>query len=228
MAWKLYEGDCLDVMRGMESESVDYVFTDPPYGISFKPQRHDRFEVIEGDCLGNEDLEEFLNQSFSEIKRLLKNNTALHVCSGWSNIDINLRTLKKYFMVKGLLVWKKNNFGIGYHLRPQHELILLAFKGEPRPPEKAPSDVWEFKKIQSEKLLHSCQKPNSLVEKALLLYTKPSDLVLDPFAGSGTTLEVAEQLNRNSVGIEIDPKYCEIIRKRMNNLQQTIFSMGVE
>ena len=88
-----------------------------------------------------------------------------------------------------------------------------------------PRNILEFK-LDKEKL-HSTQKPVDLCEYLIKTYTNPGDLILDNCAGSGTTGVAAENLGRNSILIEKEPKYCEIIRKRMANRQTTLFEAGV-
>ena len=75
---------------------------------------------------------------------------------------------------------------------------------------------------------HFATFPPKLIEPCILAGSKRGDIVLDPFAGSGTTLWVAEQHGRDSIGIELNPEYCELVRKRMDNMQLNLFSMEVE
>lgn len=74
---------------------------------------------------------------------------------------------------------------------------------------------------------HPAIFPEQLAHDHIITWSRPGDIVLDPFAGSGTTLWVAEHFGRDSIGIEISPEYCELIKKRMANRQQTLFEKGV-
>ena len=90
---------------------------------------------------------------------------------------------------------------------------------------KNPSDVWEITNVKynhPEKTAHPCQFPEALVKRALLATTRPGDLVLDPFAGSGTTLAVAKKLGRRSIGAEINPEYVEIARRRIEEVSPAV------
>jgi site-specific DNA-methyltransferase (adenine-specific) len=82
-----------------------------------------------------------------------------------------------------------------------------------------PGDVWQFSHVHycsTEREKHPTQKPEALIERIILTSTNENDTVLDPFAGSGTTLRVAQQLNRNCEGFEINPEYIDMIKNRLN------------
>jgi site-specific DNA-methyltransferase (adenine-specific) len=185
--------------------------TDPPYGINLKPQRK-LTKSIKGDG-SKRDAKSLLWSATEEAHRLAPSDSAHLFFCGWSETwfkDI----LAEWFTVKACIVWKKNVFGIGYHVRPQHEFIYLCHKGEPPAPEVAFGDVWEFPKVQAPE--HSCEKPNDLMMRCVGYY--PSDhIVLDPFCGSGSTLAAAKQLGRRSIGFEIDEDHCKLA---VRNLQQ--------
>ncbi|MBI5223901.1 site-specific DNA-methyltransferase [Candidatus Micrarchaeota archaeon] len=94
---------------------------------------------------------------------------------------------------------------------------------------KNPGDVWIIKKVTSgtnrsspERTAHPAQFPEEVIQRILRVSSNEGDLVLDPFVGSGTTMKVAKELNRNSVGIEINPRYKEIVDKRLNLAQSRL------
>lgn len=206
---KVIYGDCLEVLRELPDESVDTVITDPPYRIDLQPQRKKTTSIL-GD---KPDEARILWAScVTEVFRILKPNTASLFWSGWSEVWVK-DILDQYFKVKSCIVWVKNNFGIGYYTRPQHEFAWYCHKGKPPKPKKAESNVWYCNRLN--KPVHSCQKPTELMEKAIKLTTKPGDVVLDPFLGSGTTAIAALKTGRYFIGIEKEPKYVEIANKRI-------------
>lgn len=213
LTWTLHEGDCLEVMKTLPSESVDAVITDPPYGIDLQPQRKKTCAII-GDK--NDEARELWAAFIPEAHRIAKGNTSHIFWSAWSEVWVK-ELLEKHFTVKTCIVWVKNNFGIGYYTRPQHEFAWYCHKGKPPKPDKAISNVWNFKRLN--KPIHSCQKPTELIEQCITFCSKQGDTILDPFAGSGTTGVACENTGRNSILIEREPKYCNIIRERMNALQ---------
>ena len=217
---KIYCGDCLDILPLLPK--VDLVVTDPPYGINFVPQRG-TFEGIANDK--QDEAKELWGGAIPELYRVLKDDTYAFLSIGWTEMDWVLPLLRNYFEVKACIVWYKNQFGIGYYTRPQHEFNLLCLKGKPKPPDNAPSDVWEIAKVYA--LEHSCQKPVELEEKAISLYSQQDGIILDPFLGSGTTLVACKELNRNGIGIEISEKYCAIAKERLKNTTPFLFQEDV-
>lgn len=99
---------------------------------------------------------------------------------------------------------------------------------------KIKGNVWRYNigggHVTQDKIAHDHPAifPEKLAHDHIISWSNTGDLILDPFAGSGTTLKMAESLGRNSIGIEISEEYCEIIRKRMANRQATLFELGVE
>lgn len=121
-----------------------------------------------------------------------------------------------------MIVWDKLQHGTGdlqNSYGPQHELIGFFVKGRRGFSSKRPVDVIRCAKIQPENLLHSCQKPEDLVEKLLLASTEKTQNVLDPFMGSGTTGVACANLGRKFIGIEIEPKYFDIACRRIELAQ---------
>jgi len=207
--------DCLEGLRALDDQSVDYVFADPPYGINLQPQ-FTAWAPVPNDDLTAERYEAWIGEVLGELRRVLKPNTAMHLCAGWSTADVVMRALRgAAFTIKGCVVWAKDSPGLGWHLRRQHEFVFLAFKGAPPKPARAPSDAWHISRVPGRRLLHICQKPEELVERAMLVYTKPGDLVLDPFCGSGTTPAVAQRLGRRCLAMEVDPEVYRVAVARV-------------
>lgn len=209
-------GDALAGLRSLPADSVDYVFTDPPYNINFVPPRGTH-EAIANDNLPAEEFDRWLNAIAFELHRVMKPDTAAHVCTGWSSYPVFYVVFSRYFKIQACMVWKKNQFGIGYHTRPQHEFVILLLKGKPKPPSTAPSDIWEFTKVH--KLKHSCEKPVALVAFAMGLYSKEGDLTCDPFMGSGATPEAAYRGGRGFIGWELDQKHFDTTKNRFRQVR---------
>jgi DNA modification methylase len=200
--------DAVDTL--MAGVKADLLFTDPPYGINFKPQRgtHD---IILNDNLDGAEFDDFLDGVFGAALASMKPDTYAFVWTGWSKIGAFERSLQKFFKIQAMHVWVKNNFGIGYYSRPKHEPFYLCLNGKPVYPNTAPADVWDAARVH--KTVHSCEKPVGLIEDILNTYHKNS-MVLDLFGGSGSTLIACEKTNRQARMMELDPKYCDVIVKR--------------
>ena len=198
------------VEKLMAGTKADVLFTDPPYGIDFKPQRGTHDKIL-NDNLEGGDFDDFLDGVFGSALSVMNPDTYAFVWTGWSKIGAFERSLRKFFKIQAMHIWVKNNFGIGYYSRPKHEPFYLCLNGKPVYPSAAPADVWNFARVH--KTIHSCEKPVGLIENILDTYHKNST-VLDLFGGSGSTLIACQKTGRTAYLMELDPKYCDVIIKR--------------
>lgn len=213
------------VERLMDGRKADMVFTDPPYGIDFSPQRGTHGKIL-NDALDVQAFDDFLDNVFACAFSAMKPDTYAFVWTGWPKIGAFEKALQKVFKIQAMHIWVKNNFGIGYYSRPKHEPFYLCLNGKPVYPANAPADVWEAKKVH--KTVHSCEKPVDLIVDILDTYHKNST-VLDLFGGSGSTLIACEKTARDCRMMELDPKYCDVIIKRWQDFtgqQATLEATG--
>ena len=201
------------VERLMDGQKADMVFTDPPYGIDFKPQRGTHEKIL-NDALDGAEFGQFLDDVFGCAFAAMKPDTYAFIWTGWPKLGAFEASIGKLFKIQAMHIWVKNNFGIGYYSRPKHEPFYLCLKGKPVYPSTAPADVWEAKKVHE--TVHSCEKPVDLIVEILDTYHKNS-LVLDLFGGSGSTLIACEKTARDCRMMELDPKYCDVIIQRWQN-----------
>jgi DNA modification methylase len=196
----IHNCDSRDVLVKIPVESVDGVFTDPPFNIDLTPQRGTH-EKIANDALSPEEFSTLIDTVFGELYRVLRNNTCAWICCNWQCDGIFKVALEKAgFEIKNCIVWVKNNWGLGNHFRPQHEFILAAFKGSPNTPQAAQSNVWYYDRpIHT---LHPNEKPTDMIRNALMYYNKPGDLIVDPFAGSFSTVVAAKELGMDYIACE--------------------------
>ena len=219
--YKLYQGDCLEVMGKLERNSVDLVVTDPPYLMDYQSNRRkkeDRFDKIKNDK-GNYIL---IQEYLEECHRIMKDNTAIYCFCSWHNIDFFKKEFEKYFRLKNIIVWNKNNHGTGDlkgSYAPRHEFILFGHKGRTLLGEKRIADVIDCAKIPSKKLTHPTEKPQELLEIFIKQSSDEGDIVFDGFMGSGSTGVACMNLNRKFIGIELDEKYFNIAKERMENIK---------
>lgn len=207
----IYCGDCLEIMPLLPK--VDLVVTDPPYLVDWQSNRRD----VKHDLIQNDDSEDWLKPSFKAIYDLMNDNSLCISFYGWPEMDKFAVAWKEAgFELKSHFVFIKNNIGLGWFTRRQHEQACLLSKGSPEKPTKAPSDViqaWDGTGNE----YHPTQKPVASIKSIIMPYT--GDLILDPFLGSGTTLVACKELKRNGIGIEINEKYCKIATTRLKNTQ---------
>lgn len=204
----LYLGDMREVL--LDLQQVDSFITDPPYGISLKPQRG-LTEAIQGD--GREEARDLWLHLVAAVDRLAKPNSAHLFWTGWSETWTK-EILAERLLVKSCVVWAKNMFGIGYYTRPQHEFAWYCHKGKPPLPVEAVSDLWQVPKVQAP--VHSCEKPEALMRAAVRLCEATGNgIVLDPFMGVGSTGCAAVGMGRRFIGVELDPGHFDIACKRI-------------
>ena len=125
--------------------------------------------------------------------------------------------------VKSVIVWDRQAHGMGdlkASFAPRHDVVIFATKGSFAFPGRRPDDAIACPKVGNASLIHPNEKPVALLERLVEATTEPNDIVLDPFAGSGSTLAAAAKTGRRYIGIEIDPKYSEIAAKRAAEYQK--------
>ena len=221
MSYKLYQGDCLEIMGGIKDKSVDLIVTDPPYLMDYQSNRRkkeDRFDKIKNDK-GNYML---IQDYLEECHRIMKDNTAIYCFCSWHNIGFFKNEFEKHFKLKNILVWNKNNHGTGDlkgSYAPKHEFILFGHKGRTLLREKRIADVIDCPKISSNKLTHPTEKPQDLLEIFIKQSSDEGSIIFDGFMGTGSCGIAAKKLNRNFIGIELDEKYFNIAKNRLENIR---------
>lgn len=205
--------------RLLGDEQVDMIFTDPPYNVNYanspKDKMRGRHRAILNDNLGD-GFQQFLTDALSLA--LARCEGAVYVAMSSSELD----TLQSAFRAAGgrwstFIIWAKNTFTLGRaDYQRQYEPILYGWReGATRHwcGDRDQGDVWQIKKPQKNDL-HPTMKPVELVERAIRNSSRPGDVVLDPFGGSGTTLVAAEKTQRVARLVELDPKYADVIVRR--------------
>jgi site-specific DNA-methyltransferase (adenine-specific) len=228
---QLYLGDCLEIMPELAAGSVDAVVTDPPYssGARQSNQMRARGAMLRSDkwekaWMGTDNLSSY---GFAFFMRGLllacfekcRDGAHLYSFIDWRNYPLLFGVAESAgWRVNNMLVWDKEIFGMGNGYRNQHELVLLCSRG-------APSDymrhdlpnVLSSRRVKQD--AHPTEKPASLIGIMLSASSAPGSLVLDPFMGSGTTGVACVQTGRRFIGIEIDPGYFDIAKKRISEAQ---------
>lgn len=202
----ILHGDCLNVLATLPSSCADFVLTDPPYMVGYADRA--------GRRVANDDNDAWLKPAFAELYRVLAPDSFAVSFYGWPHADRFLDAFRAAgFRVAGHLAFPKRYTSSTRFLRYQHEVAYLLAKGRPARPEEPIGDVLDW--TYSGNKLHPTQKPLSVLLPLVETFSAPGALVLDPFAGSGSTLLAAKLLGRRYLGIELDPAYCVIARQRL-------------
>ena len=234
---KIHLGDSYELIKQIPDKSIDLVIIDPPYLIDYKTnyrkdKTHDFCSAIENDS--NSYLIEYI---IPELHRVLKDNTAIYAFTSPDTIDFFKSLIDKYFKIKNIIIWVKNNWTAGdleAQYGKQYEMCVYANKGRCFINGKRVTDVWiaaeemGLNRVAGNLQTHQNEKPLELIKKMIINSSQPNDLVLDCFSGSGTTCVAAKELNRRFIGIEIDPRYHKISVDRLNGIttsgQTSIFT----
>lgn len=211
--------DVIDFMKKMPDSCIDLIVTDPPYLINYKSnhrkEKHRFSEVIQ-----NDDNPGLIKQYIKECYRILKNDTAIYIFCSFDKVDFFKKEIEKYFTVKNIIIWRKNNHTAGdleAQFGKQYEMLILANKGRRKINGERLTDVWDFKRISHEKLLHQNQKPIELIKRCIVKHSNVGDIVFDGFMGSGTTAVASLDTDRHFIGTEIDDYYFDIAQKRISS-----------
>jgi len=233
---KIVCADCLEVLKTIPDKSIDLCLTDPPYGIGFKSAWQTYQKKIENDSF--EDWLKLLPPMLSEFKRVLTDTgcCCCCCCGGGKTPVTAIFTIEaiKYFNLIQTLVWRKF-VGVGWRYRPMYENIIILSKSKNDynfgDTTKKCGNVIEGinqdipnKGELGEFTDHPTQKPIALMKKLIEIHSLPNHTILDPFMGGGSTGIACKELGRNFIGIEIEPKYYEIAKRRIMNTTTDLFS----
>jgi len=223
----LIEGDCLEVLPSLPDKSIDLCIIDPPYSSGTRqasnrkasqiPKRGERWAkagVIWDSSFSSFGLSQFANSLFKLIKLKLKDGAHVYSFIDWRHYPLLTLSIESAgLFVNNLIVWDKGMYALGGNYRSQHELIVFSSRGPPNSLNTTTTgNVLKFKRCVNGK--HPTQKPINLIRKLIASASNKGDVVLDPLAGSGVTMKASQDLLRNSICIEIEPKYCKMIDKK--------------
>ena len=242
---KLYNGDCLEVMQEIPDNSIDITITSPPYNMNLRIRggKYCSRQIVKefstkyknfDDNLPMEEYYEFnkevihyllqlSNLVFYNVQFLTGNKRALFKLMGEFNEQL-----------KEVIVWNKANAAPAISekvMSSQYEVILVFEKDNAisRKFDNATfnrgtlSNIWDIKRGKKTNKDHGAVFPEELVEKILNNFSRPGDVVFDPFMGSGTTGAVAKRMARDFIGIELDQDYFNFATKRINEIQLSLF-----
>ena len=238
-AHKIICGDARDqdvMERLMGLQKAKMVFTDPPYNVRIQGHvsgsgniKHREFAMASGEMTEKE-FESFLKQSLGRLVEVTMEGGLIYVCMDWRHVETLLRVGRQIGQeLLNLIVFNKNNGGLGSLYRSKHELICLFKKpGAPHTNNvqlgkyhRNRTNVWSYAGVNSfgsnrmeELASHPTVKPVAMVADAIRDVTKRGDIVLDSFAGSGTTMIAAERTGRVARCIEYDPIYVDVAIRR--------------
>jgi len=206
----------------MQEDLADLVFTDPPYNVAYSGRGENNLGTIKNDDMSDSQFEDFCRGFFGCYFAYMKALACIYVCHPDSQSAPKLafeKTFAEQFKKSSTIIWMKQSAGMGWQdYRAQHEPILYGWKeGKGKHffcGDRTKTTVWKIGRDAQTSYVHPTQKPVALPEEAIINSSKGSDIVLDLFGGSGSTLIAAEKTGRKARLMELDPKYCDVIVKR--------------
>lgn len=220
----------------MAGKKAQLVFTDPPYNVPIDGHvsglgkvQHREFAMATGE-MSEDEFQAFLTNVFGHLAASSADGAIHFICMDWRHMRETLTAgYAAYAELKNLCVWTKTNGGMGSLYRSQHELVFVFKSGKAAHINNVSlgrhgrnrTNVWAYAGVNTfragrdeELAMHPTVKPLELVSDAILDCSDRGQIVLDAFAGSGTTLLAAAKTGRIGYGIELDPAYCDVILKR--------------
>ena len=194
------------------------VFTDPPYGVSY--QSNMRTKTKKFDVLQNDDI--FITEWINNLP--LFSNGFVFVWTSWKVLKEWIEFCKPIGDLSNMIIWNKGGGGIGdlqKTFSTDFEVALCYNRGA-KIMGKRLGSVWNVGKDSSSTYLHPTQKPIKLAGLGIENILQKNKIVLDLFLGSGSTMVAAHQLKRKCYGMELDPRYCQVIINRMIKLDKTL------
>lgn len=210
---EILHGDCIEKMHEMPTNSIDFILTDPPYLVNYRDR--------DGRTIQNDAKADWLKPAMHEAYRVLKPNRVAIMFYSWTKVDMFFDAWKDAgFQPVGHIVFQKSYGSKSRFLSYHHEQAYLLAKGRPPLPKQPMADVIEMP--YSGNKLHPTQKPVAALAPLVRSFTLPGELVLDPFAGSGSSCAAALLTGRRYLGVELDSAYHEQAVSRMHRINERI------
>lgn len=222
----------------MQSEFAHMCFTDPPYNVRIDGHvcgagkiKHTEFAMASGE-MSEEEFTTFLETVFTLMVAFSRDGSLHYICMDWRHLyELLTAGRKAYCALKNICVWNKDNAGMGSFYRSKHELVAV-FKNGMAPylntielgkHGRYRTNVWDYRGVNSfgnrdDLNMHPTVKPVAMIADAIKDCTRRGQIILDPFAGSGSTLIACEKSGRTARCIELEPKYCDVIIRRWQGL----------
>lgn len=249
---QIVEGDSLEVLASLPESSVDLIFADPPYNLQLRQELYrpnmtlvDAVDDAWDKFASFKDYDDFTRAWLSACRRVLSKSGTIWVIGTYHNVfRVGAIMQELGYWILNDVIWVKTNpmpnFR-GVRFTNAHETLIWASKSKGAKYTFNHHSIKAFnngKQMRSDWLLpicsgseriringqkaHSTQKPEALLERVIASSSRPGDIILDPFVGSGTTAAVAKRLHRHWIGIEKEPSYVSIARQRV---EQTVPEM---
>jgi DNA modification methylase/DNA-binding transcriptional MerR regulator len=224
----LFGVDCLEKLQELPDDSIDCVVTDPPWGTDFKTHRDG---IAEDYGIDKEGFEALMSAMLVELERVCTANAHIYIFFAMNNIGVTRRLLSEHFeLTETPLLWLKDSHAPtqdsteGFEKRYAHKYESIFVARMPNGRERriceegVETNVFNYAKPSGDDRWYDSQKPQGLLRDLITNSTGPGETVLDPFAGSGSTLLAAKATGRHYKGFELSEKPESDFRRRIREL----------
>lgn len=232
MTFEILHGDCLGEMGRLAPSTIHSVVTDPPYcsgghseaqkksatsqGLRSETMREGKERWFTSDAMTTNGYLFLLRSVANEAMRVLVDGGSLVCFCDWRMYPMLAGALESSGLrLQNMLVWDKGGVGLGRGFRPQHELMIHLVKGAGVYYSNSGSNLFNAKRVSAATRDHPTQKPVALMSEIIKVVAPSGGLVLDPFAGAGSTGVAAVETGRRFIGIERDAEFVEVARQRI-------------
>ena len=201
---KLLNGDCLDLLDDLEENSVDIIYTDPPY---IPPQHSSTLTKYKKTLSEMGILENFYKRFIEKIDRVLKDDGIVIIYCNSDSYPMFYIHLYPYVKKMRCFIWDKISCSLGYTFRHQHEMILCGERMNMKCIKTGTGDIFKYKVVKAKEKDHPAEKPVDLHKHILQNIIGENRVVLDPFAGTGSIGVACKELGCDYIGMELEPEY---------------------
>jgi site-specific DNA-methyltransferase (adenine-specific) len=211
----IIHADSREYLQSYDGPKFDLLLSDPPYGMDFKSGWSDK-EKIANDKI--DDTIELFESILSKSVKHLKDDAHFYLFGSIDYIGELRPIIEKYLTLKNILIWDRRVIGMG-DLKSYGKSFDVVYFGINKVWRDLNGtrdrDILYYNRCDPAKMIHPTEKPLDMLEYLIKKSTKENDLILDPFAGGGSTLVAAKNTNRKCTGIEIESKYVDLIKSRL-------------
>tara|TARA_R110000744_G_scaffold310337_1_gene418042 strand:- start:21 stop:659 length:639 start_codon:yes stop_codon:yes gene_type:complete len=209
---KLLNGDCLDLLDDLEDNSVDILYTDPPY---IPPQHSSTLTKYKKSLSEMGILENFYKRFIEKVDRVLKDDGIIIIYCNCDSYPMFYIHLYPYVKKMRCFIWDKISCSLGYTFRHQHEMIICGERMNMKCIKCGTGDIFKYKVVKAKEKDHPAQKPIDIHKHILQNIIGENRVVLDPFMGTGSIGMACKELDCDYIGMELEPEYFKIAENKL-------------
>ncbi len=209
---KLLNGDCLDLLDDLEDNSVDILYTDPPY---IPPQHSSTLTKYKKSLSEMGILENFYKRFIEKVDRVLKDDGIIIIYCNCDSYPMFYIHLYPYVKKMRCFIWDKISCSLGYTFRHQHEMVICGERMNMKCIKCGTGDIFKYKVVKAKEKDHPAEKPIDIHKHILQNIIGENRVVLDPFMGTGSIGMTCKELDCDYIGIELEPEYFKIAENKL-------------